>query len=178
MQRRTFIAGSTALVTSLVLAMSGCSGPILRSAASLPPESYTPAAVAATLVGKTNVRELVALYGQPTRLMNDPVRHPEQKGYVWEYVETRPSLHSNPAERDGLTPTIKKEIHVWRRPDGRLTDAEVVGTTYVQKKLGWLPLMIDDLRPLTDDEVASTRIPAAPGEHPDEVDAWYRARGR
>lgn len=55
-----------------------------------------------------------------------------------------------------MTPTVKKEIHVWRRnSDAVVTDVEVVGTFYVQVKHKMLPLVITDIRPLTRDELTA-----------------------
>ena len=101
-----------------------------------------------------------AVYGRPLRRMNDHVRHPDQKGYVWEWVATRPSFCSNLNDRPYMTPTVKKEIHVWRRnSDAVVTDVEVVGTFYVQVK-----------------QDASTRHHRHPTAHPRRTHP--RARGR
>ena len=125
------------------------------------------------------MRDFVAVYGRPLRRMNDHVRHPDQKGYVWEWVATRPSFCSNLNDRPYMTPTVKKEIHVWRRNiDAVVTDVEVVGTFYVQVKHKMLPLVITDIRPLTRDELTASRVPAGPGENPREIELWYQSQGR
>lgn len=78
-----------------------------------------------------------------------------------------------------MTPTVKKEIHVWRRNiDAVVTDVEVVGTFYVQVKHKMLPLVITDIRPLTRDELTASRVPAGPGENPREIELWYQSQGR
>ena len=173
MRRRTFLLSSLTLAVTL----SGCSGPVLKSMTTLPATAFTPAEFERVYSTAGNIRDIVAVYGQPPRLMNDPVRHPNQKGYVWEYITSRPSFYSNPAERDSLTPTMKKEIHVWRNTEGQLTGHEIVGTFYVQEKRKWLPMMIRHLRPLTQDEIMQLRVPVGPGERTVEVDQWYRAKG-
>ena len=78
-----------------------------------------------------------------------------------------------------MTPTVKKEIHVWRRnSDGVVTDVEVVGTFYVQVKRDYLPLVITDIRSLTKEELTASRVPAGPGENPREIEFWYKRQGR
>lgn len=174
MLRRSLLIAST---VALTLGINACSGPILKSSTTLPPSAFSPEEFDPVFKAATNIRDIVAVYGQPTRLMNDHVRHPDQKGYVWEYISSRPSFYSNPAERPNQTPTMKKEIHVWRNAQGQMTGYEIVGTFYVQEKHKWLPLMIRHLRPLTEAEVKGTRVPVGPGERVADVHAWYQSRG-
>ena len=161
--RRTLGKAATILSVSLGAPMlAGCSGPQHHADNRMMPGTvFTPEALKATAKGKTYVRDFVAVYGRPLRRMNDHVRHPDQKGYVWEWVATRPSFCSNLNDRPYMTPTVKKEIHVWRRnSDAVVTDVEVVGTFYVQVKHKMLPLVITDIRPLTRDELTASRAGA------------------
>lgn len=174
MFRRPLLIAST---VALMLGLTACSGPILKSSTTLPPSAFSPDEFDPVYKAATNIRDIVAVYGQPTRLMNDHVCHPDQKGYVWEYISSRPSFYSNPAERPNQTPTMKKEIHVWRNAQGQMTGYEIVGTFYVQEKHKWLPLMIRHVRPLTESEVKGSRVPVGPGERVADVHAWYQSRG-
>ena len=136
-KRRTLGKAAAILSASLGAPMlAGCSGPQQHADNRMMPGTvFTPEALKATAKGKTYVRDFVAVYGRPLRRMNDHVRHPDQKGYVWEWVATRPSFCSNLNDRPYMTPTVKKEIHVWRRnSEAVVTDVEVVGTFYVQVK--------------------------------------------
>lgn len=175
--RRTLVGAALAMALPLV---AGCSGPQRRPDNRMMPGTvFTPEAVKATAKGKRWVRDFTAVYGEPLRRMDDKVRHPNQKGYVWEWVATRPSFFSNPKDRPFMTPTVKKEIHVWRRnSDGVVTDVEVVGTFYVQVKRNYLPLVITDIRSLTKEELTASRVPAGPGENPREIELWYQSQGR
>lgn len=157
--RRTLGKAATILSASLGAPMlAGCSGPQQHADNRMMPGTvFTPEALKATAKGKTYVRDFVAVYGRPLRRMNDHVRHPDQKGYVWEWVATRPSFCSNLNDRPYMTPTVKKEIHVWRRN----SDA-----------------VITDIRPLTRDELTASRVPAGPGENPREIELWYQSQGR
>lgn len=112
--RRTLAKAATILSASLGAPMlAGCSGPQHHADNRMMPGTvFTPEALKATAKGKTYVRDFVAVYGRPLRRMNDHVRHPDQKGYVWEWVATRPSFCSNLNDRPYMTPTVKKEIHV------------------------------------------------------------------
>lgn len=174
MLRRPLLIAST---LTLTFGLTACSGPVLKSRTTLPATAFTPAEFAPLYESATNIRDISAVYGKPTRLMNDPVRHPDQKGYVWEYISSRSSFYSNPAERPHQTPTMKKEIHVWRNAQGRMTGYEIVGTFYVQEKHQWLPMIIRHVRPLTASEVKGTRVPVGPGERVADVHAWYQSRG-
>lgn len=161
--RRTLGKAATILSASLGAPMlAGCSGPQQHADNRMMPGTvFTPEALKATAKGKTYVR------------------HPDQKGYVWEWVATRPSFCSNLNDRPYMTPTVKKKIHVWRRnSDAVVTDVEVVGTFYVQVKHKMLPLVITDIRPLTRDELTASRVPAGPGENPREIELWYQSQGR
>ncbi len=179
--RRTLGKAAAILSASLGAPMlAGCSGPQQHADNRMMPGTvFTPEALKATAKGKTYVRDFVAVYGRPLRRMNDHVRHPDQKGYVWEWVAMRPSFCSNLNDRPYMTPTVKKEIHVWRRnSDAVVTDVEVVGTFYVQVKHKMLPLVITDIRPLTRDELTASRVPAGPGENPREIELWYQSQSR
>lgn len=95
--RRTLGKAAAILSASLGAPMlAGCSGPQQHADNRMMPGTvFTPEALKATAKGKTYVRDFVAVYGRPLRRMNDHVRHPDQKGYVWEWVATRPSFCSN-----------------------------------------------------------------------------------
>ena len=154
--RRTLGKAAAILSASLGAPMlAGCSGPQHHADNRMMPGTvFTPEALKATAKGKTYVRDFVAVYGRPLRRMNDHVRHPDQKGYVWEWVATRPSFCSNLNDRPYMTPTVKKEIHVWRRNiDAVVTDVEVVGTFYVDSCMA-IKITID--RP---------NLSASPDEH-------------
>ena len=86
--RRTLGKAATILSASLGAPMlAGCSGPQHHADNRMMPGTvFTPEALKATAKGKTYVRDFVAVYGRPLRRMNDHVRHPDQKGYVWEWV--------------------------------------------------------------------------------------------
>lgn len=99
--RRTLGKAAAILSASLGAPMlAGCSGPQQHADNRMMPGTvFTPEALKATAKGKTYVRDFVAVYGRPLRRMNDHVRHPDQKGYVWEWVATRPSFCSNLNDR-------------------------------------------------------------------------------
>ena len=77
-------------------------------------------------------------------------------------------------KRSWHTPTVKKELHAWRDGKGNLTAAEVTGLFYVQFKMPGLVMVVLNMRALTQDELKSTRVPMAPAEDFDELDAYYR----
>ena len=155
-KRRTLGKAAAILSASLGAPMlAGCSGPQQHADNRMMPGTvFTPEALKATAKGKTYVRDFVAVYGRPLRRMNDHVRHPDQKGYVWEWGATRPSFCSNLNDRHYMTRlATQQRCCRHRRRAGR-----------------------DLLRP-SEAQDASTRHHRHPTAHPRRTHRFARARG-
>ncbi len=158
-----------------VIALSGCSGPVTLTETTAKAEDFTPQAAQRVLEQCSSIADVSRIYGDPARAIKDK-NHPGAKGYVWEWVATRPSFHADREHRHWYTPTVKKELHAWRDRDGNLTSAEVTGLVYVQFKPPGLVLVTLNMRAMTREELESGRIPMTAYEVFDELDAYYKGK--
>lgn len=171
MLRRTLFVGLSAMA---ILGLTACSGPITKSETIAPGSAFTPKAAKALLGSVNTIEDVILIYGEPQRAMKGKNQHQNMKGFVWEWVATRPSFIKEKDKRDWFTPTVKKELHVWRDRQGKLADAEVTGVFYVQTKLPGLMMTIQEMRAMTKDELESDRVPIFSMENFKEVNAYYK----
>lgn len=156
MLRRTLFVGAAAL---LMGALVGCSGPIVKTETTAPATAFTPDAAKDLITQVNSIEDVELIYGDPVRAIRGKHKHAGMKGFVWEWVATRPAFTSKPNENAYFTPTVKKELQVWRDRSGKLVDAEVQGVFYVQTKWPALPMVIQEMRILTKEELGSVRVP-------------------
>jgi hypothetical protein len=114
--------------------------------------------------------ELEEILGSPTRTM----RHKSLDCKIWQYEATseRPYFGKDKDTICSYHPTMVRTMNFCVASGGKIIKKELIGSFYVASRCP--ASLLHEVRQLSEEELASPRIPVGASESKADVDAYYK----